>query len=80
MMSRRVVLSMLMFVSLVGVLQTEALAQTPPNNGKVTVSQVTYAASTDVNKFFHVELYYETGQYNMETGEYGIQRSELHQG
>ncbi len=33
-----------------------------------------------MNKFFHVELYYETGQYNMETGEYGIQRSELHQG
>lgn len=62
MLSRRALLSVLMFVSLVGALQSVALAQAPPGNGRVAVSQVTTAASTNMAGYYFVELYHETGQ------------------
>ena len=75
-------LSMLMFVSLVGVMQSEALAQAAPGNGVITVSQVTYAANTNIDGFYFVELYYETGQMVIVNGQmtYQIVRSEQQSG
>ncbi len=70
-------LSMLMFATLVGVMQSELLA----DNGKVTVTQVTYSASTNVADYFFVELYYEYTEMYMENGmmKFRVVRDESHQ-
>ncbi len=64
-MNRRVMLSMLMFATLMGAMQTEAFADT----GRVTVSQVTQAQNTNVAGFYYVEVFYLHYQQKMENGQ-----------